>query len=84
MKLFIASLAFVALSATVALTNNMDTTVAEAPAKTIYDFSIKSLSGGMIDFSHLFMTSRQSVCAIVYSSMMSFHRIGMIYELYEW
>jgi glutathione peroxidase len=51
MKLFIASLAFVALSATVALTNNMDTTVAEAPAKTIYDFSIKSLSGGMIDFS---------------------------------
>ena len=39
---------------------------------------------GMIYFSHLFMTSLQSVFAIAYSSMMSFHRIGMISLSTEW
>ena len=53
MKLIIAALVFVACtSATVRYTHLMKTEdEATAVEKTIYDFKIKSLDGGVIDFS---------------------------------
>ena len=52
MKLLIASLLFVACTAATGKNNDMTTNDnATAPAKTIYDFSIKGLDGGTIDFS---------------------------------
>jgi len=51
MKIILATALFVALSAFTSKTNNTITNIDNAPGKTIYDFKIKSLDGGTIDFS---------------------------------
>jgi glutathione peroxidase len=51
MKIILATSLFVALSAVTAKTDNVTMNTDDNPAKTIYDFTIKSLDGGTIDFS---------------------------------